>query len=392
MNDPKANQTRRIADTMLIVLFVVAISVPFADMVFRFDTTPSAEQRTMSPAPTFALNVDALKQLPKQIKDWMGDHFGLRHFMIHQHGLIMARWIGVSSTTQVVMGKQDPSASQPLAGQWLYYAMGNTNNYALHRKPMSEEQLEIWRRILTRRRDWLRERGARYIFVIAPNSQSIYPEFLPDSMQGVSQRTRTDDLIEYIRKTTDIEMIDLRQALLEAKKVKPEERLFMRTDTHWNDLGSFRAYEYLMQKLKVHYSSLKPLKMNQFEIVKQTTQGGDLAGLLGGRDLFLEDRIDMVPRAPFELRVARERHMEAKVRAFAPDPDGIRLVMFRDSFGDAMMSYLAEHCSKSYFQWTDRFHEDAIVQEKPNMVITQMIERLLWRDVKEDEWMVPVGR
>lgn len=392
MDDPAANKATRLADTMLIVMFVVAISVPFLDMVFHFDKTPNAELRTLSPTPNFAFDAQALKQLPMQVKDWMGDHFGLRNFMIRQHGMIKARWLGVSSNTQVVMGKQDSNASEPLAGQWLFYATRNTMNYNLHRRPMSAEQLEIWRKNLTRRQQWLRERGARYIFVIAPNSQTIYPEFLPDSMQGVTDRTRADDLIEHLRKTTDIEVIDLRQAVMAAKRANPDERLFMRTDTHWNDLGSFRAYEYLAQRLKVHYPAMEPLKLEQFDVVRTTTNGGDLAGLLGGRDLFLEDRIDLVPRPPFQLRVARDRHMESKINAFAPEPDNIRLVMFRDSFAEAIMSYLAEHCSKSFFQWTDRFEEEAILREKPNLVITQMVERLLWRDVTEDEWMVEAKR
>ena len=122
--------------------------------------------------------------------------------------------------------------------------------------------------------------------------------------------------------------------------------------------------------------------------VRTTTRGGDLAGLLGGRDLFLEDRIDLVPKGPFVLRVARDRHMENKIHSSAPDPDNVRLVMFRDSFAEAIMSYLAEHFSHCYFHWTDKFHEGALLREKPNLVISETVERLLWRDVTEDEWML----
>jgi len=392
MNDPQANQVRRFADTMLIVLFVGAISLPMLDMMFRFDSTPNAERRSLAPDPVFALNPQAMDALQKQIKDWTNDHFGLRNFMIRQHGLFKARLLGVSGSTKVIIGRTDPNATAPLAGQWLFLVALNTMNYHLHRWPMNDAQLEIWRKNLMLRRDWLAARGARYIFVIAPNAQTIYPEFLPVSVQRVANRTRADQLIEHIRKTTDIEVVDLRRPLLEAKLARPEERLFMRTDTHWNDLGCFRAYEYLIEKLRVHYPSIKPLRMDQFELVRTTTNGGDLAGMLGGRDIFLEDRIDLFPKPPLELRLSRDKSRENLLNATATDPDGVRLVMFRDSFAETMMGYLAEHFQTTCFKWTYNFHEDIILQEKPNLVITQMVERTLWYDITEEDWMLPAER
>lgn len=392
MNDPQASAARRIADGVLIALFLLAISLPVVDMIFKLDPTPNSEMRTLSPAPTFALNATALKALPTQVKNWTADHFGFRNFMMRQHGLMKVFGLGVTSSSHVVLGKKDPAATDPATAQWLFYAAYNTMNYSLHRKPFTFEQLETWKRIMLRRQAWLKARGARYVFVIAPNSQSIYPEFLPDELQGVTQVTRADQLIEHLRVNTDIEVIDLRHALRQARQANPQQRLFHRTDTHWNDVGSFYAYLDLAERLKLHYPSLKPLRWDQFEITRKTTQGGDLAGVLGGKDFFLEDRFDMVPRAPFVLRVARERHMEPVIRASAPDPDKVRLVMFRDSFGEAMMSYLAEHFEKSLFVWTDQFDEQHLLDMKPTLVITEIVERFLWREVDESRWMMPAGK
>ena len=392
MDTRQPTPTRRFADTALIVLFLLAISLPLVDMVLGLDRTPNSEMRALAPAPTFALNAQALKELPTQIKNWAADHFGLRNFLIRQHGLMKVRGLGVSSSAQVVIGKQDPGATDPASGQWLFYAAYNTMNYSLHRKPFTFEQLETWRKVMEKRQAWLKTQGARYVFVIAPNSQSIYGEFLPDAFQGVTTQTRADQLINHLRAHTDLEVIDLRQALRAAKKANPGQRLFHRTDTHWNDLGSFHAYLDLVAKLKVHYPGITPLRWEQFDVVRKTTEGGDLSGVLGGRDFFLEDRFDMVPRPPFELRVARERHMESVLRSAASDPDKVRLLMFRDSFGEAMMSYLAEHFEKSLFVWTDQFEESHLLEMKPTLVITEIVERFLWREIDERDWMKPAGK
>lgn len=392
MTDPQASSARRVADGVLIALFLIAISLPVVDMILELDPTPNSEMRTLSPAPTFALNVQALKELPTQIKNWTADHFGFRNFMMRQHGLMKVRGLGVTSSSHVVLGKKDPSATDPATGQWLFYAAYNTMNYSLHRKPFTLEQLETWRRVMEKRQAWLSTRGARYVFVIAPNSQTIYPEFLPDELQGVTHVTRADQLINHLRAHTSIEIIDLRQSLKIARKTHADQRLFHRTDTHWNDLGSFHAYLDLIAKLKVHYPGITPLRWEQFDVVHKTTDGGDLSGVLGGRDFFLEDRIDMVPRAPFVLRVARERHMEPVIRSTASDPDKVRLVMFRDSFGEAMMSYLAEHFEQSLFVWTDQFDERHLLDAKPTLVITEIVERFLWRDIDENQWMRPAPK
>ena len=55
-----------------------------------------------------------------------------------------------------------------------------------------------WRTAIEGRRDWLAERGVRYVFGLAPNKPSIYPEMLPNHIRRRRGRTRMDRFKEYL--------------------------------------------------------------------------------------------------------------------------------------------------------------------------------------------------
>ncbi len=55
--------------------------------------------------------------------------------------------------------------------------------------------------------------------------------------------------------------------------------------------------------------------------------------------------------------------------------------MFRDSFGTALLPFLAEHFARIRFDWIDeRFDADVVESEKPQLVIQELTERFLMRD------------
>jgi alginate O-acetyltransferase complex protein AlgJ len=295
--------------------------------------------------------------------------------------MMMVEGVGVSSSPQVVLGRHEVDAAGR-RHRWLYYAAYDTMEYHLARVPFTEDELKQWKETLEARRDWLAARGCRYVFVIAPNSQSIYPEFLPDEYQRVGRRSRADELIDYLRQHSTIDVIDTREPLIAARRDRPELRTYHRTDTHWNDEGSFIAYRQMAQRLAKHVPAIKPLERDQFESVVRITEGGDLAGVLGIKDHFQEERLDLEFKPPLVRRVPRERYDDRVFISENPAAASLglpTLVMFRDSFGSTLKPFLAEHFGKSVFVWSDQFHPEYIEEHMPQIVITQMVERFFWR-------------
>ena len=59
------------------------------------------------------------------------------------------------------------------------------------------------------RKKWLNERGISYYLIIAPNKQSIYPEFLPDYFHRGNITTQLDQLTELFAQDTSFHFLDL---------------------------------------------------------------------------------------------------------------------------------------------------------------------------------------
>jgi len=66
-----------------------------------------------------------------------------------------------------------------------------------------------------------------------------------------------------------------------------------------------------------------------------------------------------------------------KVVTECSDGEIPKAVIFRDSFGEALMPWLAQHFRRAVFVWSDEIVPEVIEQEQPDVVIQEFIERRL---------------
>ena len=57
--------------------------------------------------------------------------------------------------------------------------------------------------------------------------------------------------------------------------------------------------------------------------------------------------------------------------------DAPKLIMNRDSYSNFLIPYFAPHFSRQGYLWTPIFFPTIIQKEKPDIVITEMMERFL---------------
>ena len=161
---------------------------------------------------------------------------------------------------------------------WLYFASESAVSSYRAARPFSSEQLEQYRRLLEARRDWLAERGIRYLMIIAPNKDTIYPEFVPRSFNKLHSRSRLDQLLDYMKERSSVLILDIRDDLRRAKQV---ERVYDVTDSHWNPRGAYVAYVRIMQAISEWFPEARARPRSEFDDVVQIGPGGDLARMLG---------------------------------------------------------------------------------------------------------------
>src|SRR5436309_615617 len=226
------SRLRKLADTSLIVLFLFAMGLPLAGSFFGLEfRTSLSENRPESVFPELKPKRAFLIAFPAKFEAFYNDHFGLRNTLIHCLNVARLHWLGMSSSRHVLVGE----------GGWLYYTPEPIGtNYGVER-PFTDEELAAWQHLLEARRDWLARRGIHYLFVVAPDKQTIYPEHLPPAVgRRVVGPTRLDQIVEHLRHRSQLAVLDLRPALLAARF---EKQLYHRTDSHWNHEGSLIGYQ-----------------------------------------------------------------------------------------------------------------------------------------------------
>ena len=380
MSAPFTNEVlRRRADAGLIAAFFVFLWLPVADTFLHLDHTPTPnENRAPARLPQFKPGLASMHDYVSGIEAYFGDHFGFRNRLVAWEHHWKWQWFRTSKVNYVLTGKSD----------WLYFSGGLMIDDVMGIRPFTAQQLEAWRDLLQGRRDWLAQRGIRYLFVVPPDKHTIYPEHLPDWLAGVARPPhRLDQFVGYMKAHSDVPVVDLRQTLLNAKK---DARVFLQTDTHWNEMGAFLACRRIVGHAAALGLDVKPPELSSFQISERDEPGGDLARMLGREQWTTEkDAVCIAPKPPLAILDApidtsllikdwvpgdEPRHSEN------PAAKG-RVVMFRDSFTISMSHFLGYSFGHIAYIWQQNWDKRIIESEKPDLVVDEMLERfLIFRD------------
>jgi alginate O-acetyltransferase complex protein AlgJ len=224
--------------------------------------------------------------------------------------------------------------------------------------------------------------GRTTFVVVAPNKQSIYPEYLLGD-RAVPASTRLDDLLHRLDPSVSGMVIDPRPEL-RAAKVAPGLRLYNKTDTHWNQLGAFYVYRKIVQALERTRGVSRPelASLALYYVVVQRYEGGDLAVRMlfspwrfPDHDVVLRPRPD-VPAVSSTLLADRGQMLT--------NPQGMRrLLLEGDSFAPPLADFLARHFATVLVPETGRFDGEVIARHRPDVVLLEVAERNLNRLARE---------
>jgi hypothetical protein len=346
MDAKRRRGIRRGADAALIALGLALLALPLADNVLGLDPFKAwTENRTPAPFPELRLDSASLRSLSARLKAYYDDHFGFRGSMLRLHALAKTRLLGLSPSRRVVLGKDG----------WLFYADEGSIESHRRARPFEHDELERWRLALEGRRGRLAARGIRYLLVIAPDKHTIYPEFMPDRLVPVRAVSRLDQLVEHLRRASDMEIVDPRALLIEAKA---RERVYHCTDSHWNDRGSFLVAEEVIRRLGLPGVAL--CGKDAYARATTVRPGQDLACMVGLPDLMGEVSLDLVPAAPR-----------------APRPERPRAILLGDSFAPRLEPFLGDHLRIESALWQTAIEPSLGPSEGPAAVIEVIAERKL---------------
>ena len=371
---------RPVVPSLLVALFAVAISLPLAANLAGLDgADPGAENRELAAWPRAGGSPAPIAALPIAFSDWFDDHFGFRSRLVRWYGESRLFVLRVSPSASVVEG----------GGGWFFYADDKAIEDYANAEPMTDAALANWRAAILGARDWLSARHVAYVFTITPDKHVIYGDQMPPTLTRVGDLSRADQLFTALQDSGLA--VDVRGAELDAKA---RERVYQRTDTHWNDRGALVAYQQIIAAVRARVPPTPSAwQRSDFTDADRTIEGLDLAGMMGLTRVLREQDLTLVPRRPRRARVvdpagAQPTDEVGRLVTEIDDPSLPRAVIFRDSFTSRLVPFLSEHFSRAVYLWQNDFDADVVTKEHPDVVIQQIVGRHLYNFIPSPE-LVP---
>ena len=363
--------------TVLIIVFAIVLLAGLLGTFFKWDfDEPDSENRRLADAPDFKHT--PFKDWPEELEAYFNDHFGFRNTFIRRHWKIMRK---IEKSNQVIFANEG----------WLFF---NTpiiiQDYLGNKNPDSKKKDRVTASLQSRI-DWLKKRNIEFLFVLVPNKISLHQEHLPNQLKELQGKSNRECLIETFDGRFDKNMLDL-LPLLSHKKTGLD--LYLKTDTHWNDLGAFFAHEAIIEILREQLPDLpKTITLGDLKIHMESING-DLARLSGApkkhtlqseklsnplnKSWTTSELTDAVFLTPEHIPLIN------KPPHTVHNPNGrYNVLIFHDSFTEGLQELLPHYFMNSTFIWRDSTPEllqAAVEACKPDIVIEQVVERFLVDD------------
>ncbi len=257
---------------------------------------------------------------------------------------------------------------------WLFLA--RDTNHVIHqhtgRLRFDQRRLEDWRHVLETRFAWLARRRIPYFFLVPPNTHAVYPEYLPDAVVTVAERPVLQ-LMGHLRERESKARIIY--PLEELVAHKQHDLVYIKTDTHWNELGAFVAYKRLMRDIS-EVATVRDIQWEQLFVSRN-----DLAGDLGAKmspprtstQIFVDVQGWQAHYAQDNRVRLAGRRIEYRCK-LAPE---VTCLVHGDSFVEKLMPVLAESFGRTVFCQMPSLDFQVVQQLQPDVVIGVHNERFL---------------
>ncbi len=373
----KEKHAHRIRYIMLLLSFLPLLYFPLYNELFPLIHKRCTDQAHVNvPFPKFDLK--HLDKFPKQFSDYFDDTLKIKDKLILLNSLFKIQVLNLSSiNSKVIIGSNG----------WLFLK-NDPLNYYQNKNPYTLDELDSLRTILKRRAKWANDQGLKFYMVIAPNKHFIYTEHLPSEFHKSPGTDRTDRLIDFMKYDSEVNIIDLRDVLLQHKSPIP---LYYKTDNHWNFLGAYYGYTEIINRVKKDFPTVgSPIKLDSFKIDSSEVRAGMESMMIDMEEWYTDNRIKLIPK--FKEKGMDGKKMNYKFDGWFPYPDDYEIdketgdstkpsiVVIRDSYTDFLIPLMKEHFKRSVYifdAWRYKENRNIISKEKPNIVMLIVLDNAI---------------
>lgn len=331
--------------------FLIICLAPAAGMIL-LGPSKAAGNEVLSPPPRAtkpdgSFNLDLLPDTA----DWFSDHFAFRQELVTADSVIKSALFHTSAQPDVTLGKND----------WLYYT--ETLDDYTGADLLTHRQAWCAARSLALAQRYVEDHDGVFTFTIAPNKISIYPEFAPGRLTSAEITS-----VSLVRKQLELQEVcytDLFQPILDQNEI-----LYHQLDSHWTNKGAALGHDLLLAGLGLGGNAYEKEGTYQF------THRGDLYEMLYPASGRLDRQFEFDRPLEFEYTSPIRGADDLRIMT-ASGSQNEPLVMFRDSFGNALHSLMAESFSSAIFSRAMPYNLTLMDQSAARYVVVEIVERNL---------------
>ena len=281
------------------LIFIAACAIPFAGMAV-YTGSGSAGNESAAEWPSLLDAEGALNSLYlSEIGDYIEDHFAFRSECITLNSLLRIGVLCTSTDEDVIAGTDN----------WLYYA-ATLDDYQ-HLNNVSDRILFNEAHNIALVQEWAEANGKTFLFTIAPNKNTLYPEHMPSSLNvtfaGESDFERLTDYL-LAEGVNYVDMVSLFEA--------QDEVLYYARDSHWTETGAVLAYNALLDAGGIEHETYEDT-----EPVITTDYYGDLSEMIYPSGMYPEE-YELYLTNPSFLYVTAESSGASYLDAYLEDASG----------------------------------------------------------------------
>lgn len=333
-----------------ILLFLILILIPSVGMLF-YKTDMSAEKRTAAPFPQVKKEGKINSKFFDELDLYYKDHFAFRQEMITLDELLSTKLLQTSQNEDVIYGTDG----------WLFY--GETMDEFLSRNVLSDRQIHNAARSLKLMQDYAKENGANFVVAVAPIKAELYARFMPGNYLPSGEDNNFDKLKAAMDKE-GVNYVDLHKAFAEDERI-----MYHKHDTHWNNEGAAFAQKMIQTNLNNEYTDYDNIGKTEKKDFK-----GDLMKMLYPKGKELDYNVYYDKEFDFTYDDGFKNTEDFKIGAVNESKDK-SLVMYRDSYGNSLVPFMANEYGKSYFTKIVPFNMEDIKEHEATDVVLEITQR-----------------
>jgi len=264
---------------------------------------------------------------------------------------------------------------------WLFLRNDSNDVLGQHtgRVSLQAPDRRRWEKAFTERSAAVARAGVTWLFVIAPDKEAVYPEYLPADIHPVGTRPVHDVLA--MARRAGVPSLYLLDAMIAGKRGG---EVYSKTDTHWNYRGAFLGYQAICENLRGRGVGLDEVTDDEIEWGEDEVEG-DLGSKL---DPPVASRrpLPAMPRVRASLVYDNAVQNHGRVKVFERDlPGGPTCIVFGESFAEGLLIFLRESFRRLVFVHTSMLIPEVVEREQPDVVLGIPIERFLVRAPDDED-------